>query len=171
MRTGEVGAMVGRAPGRVQIGRSGGRRGRRTVRIGFIATKIPNVLQGAMMRRGRSLASSSLAFSGHLARQSWLQQTMLFLISRLQASAISCSSPLLAWVNSRGFSTATEGAKRLASSTILSCFSMAWRSARSSTQRRATTRLAPCLCGLARFRAIANQVALELATRAGTTAT
>ena len=42
---------------------------------------------------------------------------MLFLISRLQDSAISCSS-FSVWVNSRGLPTATARVKRLASSTL-----------------------------------------------------
>jgi hypothetical protein len=52
---------------------------------------------------------------------------MQILIRRLQApAAISCSC-FSTWVNSLGFPTATARVNLLASSTLLSCFSMARR--------------------------------------------
>ena len=64
---------------------------------------------------------------------------MAFLMSRLQASAISCSS-LSPCVNSRGFPTATARVKGLASSTLLSWFSMDWRSSTIIPQQIQTTK-------------------------------
>ena len=171
MRTGEVGAMVGRAP------REGANRSfRRSSRAANRANRVHRNKDPKCPTRGddasRTFPCLFVAGLFGASGEAELAPTDDAVLDQPVAGFRDfLLLPTLAWVNSRGFSTATEGAKRLASSTILSCFSMAWRSARSSTQRRATTRLAPCLCGLARFRAIANQVALELATRAGTTAT